>query len=285
MAFRGTDGHVHTLYSLGTAAVGHDNLSRVARSPKAVGDPTAYYTAHNDVHQVTYRSSDGHIHELWWGGADGVNHWDLTAAAEGAPPAKNDSAAYYSAETNTKHVIYRSEDGHLNEIWWVPGPGGVPAHIDLSVWALAPLAADKPTAFAVEGTTRQHVVYRGTDNQMHEIRWGSDPDERTLPRSEPAAVCWGPDRIDVFVRGTDDAIHHKYWDGSAWGPSVTEWQFMGGVSTSPPAAVSWGPKRLDLFLVGTDSALHHKFGHGSAWGPSVTDWWSMGGVCTSPPVG
>jgi len=79
---------------------------------------------------------------------------------------------YYSAGTNTKHVIYRSADNHLNEIWWVPG--GIPTHVDLTLQALAPPAADRPTAFTVEGPNSQHVVYRGTDGHIHEIRWTPD---------------------------------------------------------------------------------------------------------------
>ena len=45
MVYRGTDGDVHSLYWTGTGAVGHDNLSGVAGTPKAAGDPVAYYTA------------------------------------------------------------------------------------------------------------------------------------------------------------------------------------------------------------------------------------------------
>src|SRR5262249_47495824 len=29
--------------------------------------------------------------------------------------------------------------------------------------------------------------------------------------SAPAAVSWGPNRIDCFVRGTDNAMWHKWW--------------------------------------------------------------------------
>ncbi len=27
--------------------------------------------------------------------------------------------------------------------------------------------------------------------------------------SAPSAVCKGPDRIDIFARGTDNKLHHK----------------------------------------------------------------------------
>ncbi len=29
--------------------------------------------------------------------------------------------------------------------------------------------------------------------------------------SDPAAVSWDNNRIDVFARGTDSALHHKWW--------------------------------------------------------------------------
>ena len=70
-------------------------------------------------------------------------------------------------------------------------------------------------------------------------------------------------------------------DGSAWGPSLTGYERMGGVCVGEPEAVSWGANRLDLFVIGTDSALYHKWWNGSAWGPSLTGYEAMGGACTS----
>ena len=81
--------------------------------------------------------------------------------------------------------------------------------------------------------------------------------------------------------GTDCALYHKWWDGSAWGPSVTGYERMGGVCTVEPRVTAWGPNRLDVFVTGTDSALYHKWWNGSAWGPSVTGYERMGGVISS----
>ena len=102
------------------------------------------------------------------------------------------------------------------------------------------------------------------------------------PSSQPV-VSWGPNRLDTFVLGTDRALYHKWWNGSAWGPSVTGYERQGGVCTSVPQAVSWGPNRLDVFVTGTDSALYHKWWNGSAWGPSLTGYENMGGVCVGDP--
>ena len=86
---------------------------------------------------------------------------------------------------------------------------------------------------------------------------------------QPEVVSWGPNRLDVFVIGTDRALYHKWWDGSAWRPSLTGYERLGGVCISAPRAVAWAPNRLDVFVVGTDGALYHKWWDGSAWGPSL----------------
>ena len=149
---------------------GLDDLSGVAGTPPAAGDPFGYYTPHNDAHQVVYLGNDGHLWEIYWTGAAPVIGWDVTAQS-GAPVAIGNPVAYYSAGTNTKHVIYRSANGRLHDISWTPGAGGFPAHVDLTAAAAAPAAAERPAAFTVEGPNTQHVTYRGTDNHIYEVRW------------------------------------------------------------------------------------------------------------------
>jgi hypothetical protein len=168
VVYRSVDGRIRSLYWQ-TGAVGHDDLSGTARTPAAAGDPVAYYTAHDDTNQIVYRAANGHLYELYWPGEAAVVGWDLTAAA-GAPPAIGNPAAYYSAGTNTKHVFYRSVDGRLHELWWVPG-GGAPGHVDLNAAYGAPLSLDRPAAFTVEGPNTQHVAYRGPDSHIYEMLW------------------------------------------------------------------------------------------------------------------
>ena len=167
VVFRSNDGNIRSLYWSG-GPVGTDDLSGYAHTPKAAGDPAAYYTPHNDTHQVVYRAADGHLWELFWVGVAPVAGWDLTAQC-GAPAAASDPAAYYSIGTNTKHVYFRSADGGLHEIWWVPGT--TPAWGNLNAAYGAPPAADKPTAFTVEGPNTQHVAFRTTANHIDELIW------------------------------------------------------------------------------------------------------------------
>lgn len=93
--------------------------------------------------------------------------------------------------------------------------------------------------------------------------------------SPPVAVSWGPDRLDIFALGTDQALYHRWWNGSAWGG----WESLGGTLVSTPSVVCWGPNRIDIFGVGTNNALWHKWWDGAKWG----GWESLGGILTSPP--
>ena len=106
---------------------------------------------------------------------------------------------------------------------------------------------------------------------------------RRTPEPAGPVVSWGADRLDAFVLGTDRALHHKWWDGNAWGPSVAGYEHMGGVCMKGPEVASWGPDRLDVFVLGTDRALYHKWWDGNAWGPSLTGYEHMGGICTEQP--
>ena len=137
--------------------------------PKQPADPIAYYTEHNDTHQVIYRGVDNHIHELYWPSPTPVQHRDLTAEAN-APDAASDPAAYYVPTNNTKHVIYRSADNRIREIWWVID-ATTPYEVNVTDSARAPLAADNPAAFFFPNAGTQHIAYRGADNHIHEIRW------------------------------------------------------------------------------------------------------------------
>ncbi|HMB05013.1 MAG TPA: hypothetical protein VKP69_14890 [Isosphaeraceae bacterium] len=45
-----------------------------------------------------------------------------------------------------------------------------------------------------------------------------------LFNSAPAVAAWGTNRLDIFALGTTNVMYHKAWDGSAWRPSLTDWE-------------------------------------------------------------
>jgi hypothetical protein len=133
------------------------------------------------------------------------------------------------------------------------------------------------------------VMVMFTQGQAARMEACVDTVRSSLPyvesRPTPAGpvLAWGSDRLDAFVLGTDRALYHKWWDGSAWGPSTVDYEYQGGICMSEPEVASWGPNRLDAFVLGTDRAVYHKWWDGSAWGPSIVDYEYLGGVCLSPP--
>ena len=221
VVYRAVDGRILGLY-WANGPSGLDDLSGTAGTPPAAGDPFAYYTAHNDTHQVVYRANDSHLYELYWPGVAPVIGWDLTEPF-GVPAASERPAAYYDPGTNLKHVIYRAASGRLRDLWW--GPGGTPRHVDLTAFAGAPEAADRATAFPIKGPTTniQHVAYRGTNKRIYEVLWGDHPIQHlvnrsaefgTPPAAGPPTACVIPGLgvHNIAYRDTSGRLHELWRD-------------------------------------------------------------------------
>ena len=94
----------------------------------------------------------------------------------------------------------------------------------------------------------------------------------------PAAVSWGPGRLDAFVIGSDNGLWHKAGTGQ---PITWDKDFAGLGGFFPydrPAVASWGPNRFDVFLVEPtqgspeiDYTMRHNL-----WTPP-NGWWPGGG--------
>jgi hypothetical protein len=81
----------------------------------------------------------------------------------------------------------------------------------------------------------------------------------TSVQAEPAAVSWGPNRIDVFAWGADFSLLH---DGDSW--TLAEgFEKLGQGLSGPPKAVSGGVGSLHVFSYSHYGELDHK-----AWSDS-----------------
>jgi spore germination protein YaaH len=143
---------------------------------------------------------------------------------------------------------------------------------------------DLVTGSGLQGTGMWALGYdAGRDDLWNELalKFGVVPGWESLGgvlTSGPTAAAWGPNRLDVFGRGADGQLWHRWRDGGSWGP----WERIGGqlaVGTSP-AAVSWGPNRVDVVVTGTDHGLWHAWWDGTAW----RGWEPLGGVLTASPA-
>ena len=68
-------------------------MSGYAGTPPGTADPVAYYTPHNDAHQIVYGGNDGHLWELYWQGVAPVVGRDITTLLN-APSVAGTPAAY-----------------------------------------------------------------------------------------------------------------------------------------------------------------------------------------------
>ena len=59
----------------------------------------------------------------------------------------------------------------------------------------------------------------------------------------PDAASMNSGRLDLFARGTDNALWTRTLVGNTW----TNWNSLGGTLNSNPASVSWGSGRIDVF--------------------------------------
>lgn len=117
-----------------------------------------------------------------------------------------------------------------------------------------------------------HTVVRSFN--MIFLNWNSLGGTLT---SGASASSWGASRVDVFVKGTDNALWYRTWNGTTWGA----WTSLGGVLTSDPSAVSGGANQIDVFARGTDNSIWHRAWNGTSW----SSWDNaVGGTATSAPA-
>jgi hypothetical protein len=130
------------------------------------------------------------------------------------------------------------------------------------------MADDRTATNPADIETTTHAIW--TDNW--ELIGGS-------PVSGPSASSWGPGQnIDVFWRGTDNHLKHKWFPYN----NVYSWEEdLGGNLASEPASCTRSTNMRDVFWRGTDNHLKHK------WYPYNNAWsWEedLGGNLASAPA-
>jgi glucose/arabinose dehydrogenase len=160
-----------------------------------------------------------------------------------------------------------------------PGESGLPTRV---------LAADMQGTTDLEffdlgsGYALFYTTY-SNGGELHRVTGSPAPTEvgrwfglggQGLVASGPAVTAWSAGRLDVFVRGTDGQLWHKWYQGGWSG-----WEALGGLITDGPAAAAWSAGRLDVFVRGTDGQLWHKWYQGG-W----SGWEALGGLITDGPA-
>ncbi|MEV4312391.1 hypothetical protein [Actinocrispum sp. NPDC049592] len=88
---------------------------------------------------------------------------------------------------------------------------------------------------------------------------------------QPAAYGSAGGRIDLFVRGSDNAAYQRTFRNGQWGP----WIWLGGDLTDAPTVAFTSPSSWTLFARGKD---------GQVWQRPSNAWWSSIGAPNGKPI-
>jgi hypothetical protein len=234
---------------------------------------------------VVFRTADDEIESTYWTGEGAAGHDRLSRSCRG-PRAVGDPSGYLNGAMT--HVVYRSEGGHLELLWWTDD---AVTHTRISGYCDEPTAAGDP--FGYVGAGGQNVVlYRGVDGHVHSLYWSDGP----TGHDNLSGVSGGPETAgepvgihlphlnahNVLYRGVDGSLRLIWWVGAEPAQSVDLCAAAGA-----PAAVSDG----DLWFCPSDGTLHVAYVgkggslHEIAWSPGGPQTWTdLTRVALAPPA-
>ena len=189
---------------------------------------------------------------------DFVKHTDAVLAS---PPAAG------TMGPDHEHVFVQGTDGQVFQKWWTSKTGW-------SKWVALgapPVGFHGPPAVISRSPTVCNIYVWGKDNALWQRayagnQWGAWARHNDgVITSAPAAASQGPNHEEVFARGTDGHLWHKWWlAGSGW----SRWAPMGappGGFQEGPSAVWRNPNAASVFVRGTDNALWESQFSPAAW--------------------
>ncbi|GII93449.1 matrixin family metalloprotease [Sinosporangium siamense] len=228
------------------------------------------------VTPLTFRevASEGDIRIGWYSGDHG------------------DGAAFDGPHGVLAHCFYPPPNGgalagdcHFDEAenWSINLP---PNGIDLPTVALHEIGHGLGLAHSADPSAVMYAYYGGPRRELaaDDIAGIRSVYGRRLGWSslggivfQPTVISNADGRLEVFVYGSGNALHHK-WQTSVGG-SWSNWASLGGWVRDPVATVN-ADGRLEVFVRGSDNALHHRWQ--TSAGGSWSNWASLGGWIRDP---
>lgn len=216
----------------------------------------------------------------------------------GAPPAAGDPFGFAWEKDDTQHVVYRGQDSQIHELWFrhggLLGSKSTWGHNPIGSAAGAPQAASDPMGYPWEKDKTQHVIYIGTDGDIHELwcrsgKWAHNPIGKLTRAPDavgnPFGFAWERDETQhVLYRGKDSAIHELWYRDELL--KKVDWHHnpIGQLANAPaaagdPSAYAWEKdKTQHIVYVGQDGMIQELW-YRDKWGHNP-----VGQITGAPPA-
>jgi CubicO group peptidase (beta-lactamase class C family) len=216
----------------------------------------------------------------WWGVREGLAQSGSPVTAVSRDPGKLDA---FVVGTDSRIYTAAWEVGRAVERWrgwWSIQNGEAPLGSRVTAVSRSPAKLD--------------VFVVGTDGFVYTAAWDAAVaggwrgwwrigNLVAKPGTPVAAVARDPNKLDVFVAGSDGKTYTAAWDAAVAGGWRGWWNILSG--WIPPggtvSAVSRSPSKLDVFLTSNDGGVYT-----AAWDAAVAGgwkgWWRIGDLVAKP---
>jgi hypothetical protein len=229
--FRNSTGHVYVL-SLGRSSstllgtyTKQDITTSSGTTSRAIGTPSGWVSQNATPEEhVVYRSSNGHVHELWRNVGTGTwHHTDLTSAAGTTARAGGNVTGWGNT---TRRVAYHGTDDHLHVLSW---------NSTTKKWRDTDVTKATHTKVTLYGDPFMRdcaLVYRSSDDHVHLLNATAWPwkDTDVWAKAKAKVLALGkptvyhsangapsPAALHILYRGLDHHVHELWgWDSGSW---------------------------------------------------------------------
>ena len=167
IVYVGDDSHLHELSMVAGQNWRHVDLNVLTNAPlPGSHSMVGYEWTDRCSKQLIYVARDGHVHELFCRAGSIWEHMDLTELVH-APRAVDVMVGYEWRDARSQQIAIVSEDGHIHELYMVPGQSW--QHVDLTTITSAPAATNILTGYAWDQGHSKQIAYVGLDGHIHEL--------------------------------------------------------------------------------------------------------------------
>jgi hypothetical protein len=176
IVYRDGNGRIRNLFRDASGQASMVDLTEITGAYKAKGNPFAYVETPTNILNVLYRGDDDHVHGIYWGpGTSIAGHEDVTRLAGISTRTDSDPVGFLDSN-NMHHVIFRSKNGELHEMFSAVG-GGPVGYGNMTRAARAnpasmspPAAVGNPSAY-VNAYGTNIIIFRGDDGHIWSLYW------------------------------------------------------------------------------------------------------------------